>query len=301
MGGILILELNEDTKSLLYFKRVAELEHLTKAAQELFISQSQLSRIISALEDQYGVKFFDRVGKGIKLNACGKEYYEYILELFRNNDLLRKNLVALNAKVQSKIVITSNASAYMPMFLKMLITSGHDLNFFHMSSKSHNCVRSLLQGNSDFSICCPMIDNINLITLHLCRERAIVLYPEGHWLENYRSVSLEQLKNEHFIGQDMGYASRDSQDIYFKAYGFQPNYIVETNDSSMIPQCVNAGIGIAIVPRSAYIKDYMFKYRHVELEDELYGDVGLSWKKDRELSEKDNIFINLVQQYFSSR
>ena len=294
------MEFNEDAKSMLCFKRVAELEHLTKAAQELFISQSQLSRTIANLEDQYGVKFFDRVGKGIKLNDCGKAYYEYVLQQFRNNDLFRKNLLALSAKAQSKIVITSNASAYMPAFLKMLVNSGTNLKFLHTSVKRSKCESSLLQGSSDFSICCPMIENINLTTEFLCREGALVIYPEGHWLENYRSVQLEQLAGEPLVGQSIGFASRDSQDKFFISNGFQPNYVVETNDSSLIPRCVNAGIGIAIVPRSAYIKDYIFKYRHVELEDEMYADVGLTYRKDRELSEQDTAFIDLVKNFFSA-
>lgn len=80
--------LNLDTKALLCFKKVAELEHMTKAARALFISQAQLSKIITDLEQQYGVKFFDRSGKGIKLNNCGKLFYQYTLQII---DLVYKS------------------------------------------------------------------------------------------------------------------------------------------------------------------------------------------------------------------
>ena len=54
-----------DLHSLIYFKKVAELQHLTRAAEELRVAQPSLSRTIAGLEAELGVKLFDRVGKGI--------------------------------------------------------------------------------------------------------------------------------------------------------------------------------------------------------------------------------------------
>ena len=51
-----------------YFKKTAELEHITKAAQELHVAQPSLSRTISMLEDELKVKLFNRKGKSIELN-----------------------------------------------------------------------------------------------------------------------------------------------------------------------------------------------------------------------------------------
>ena len=50
-----------ELRHLQYFKRVAELEHLTKAANDLFVSQSHLSHVIIELETELGVQLFDRV------------------------------------------------------------------------------------------------------------------------------------------------------------------------------------------------------------------------------------------------
>ena len=54
-----------------YFKKTAELEHITKAAQELHVAQPSLSRTISMLEDELKVKLFNRKGKSIELNEYG--------------------------------------------------------------------------------------------------------------------------------------------------------------------------------------------------------------------------------------
>jgi DNA-binding transcriptional LysR family regulator len=58
-----------------YFVTVARYEHMSKAALELQISQSSLSKTIARLEEDIGVPLFDRKGKSIKLNLYGQLFY----------------------------------------------------------------------------------------------------------------------------------------------------------------------------------------------------------------------------------
>ena len=61
-----------------YFKTVARTEHITKAAQELHISQPALSVTIARLEEEVGVPLFDRIGRQIRLNAFGKTFLKQV-------------------------------------------------------------------------------------------------------------------------------------------------------------------------------------------------------------------------------
>ena len=60
-----------------YFRVVATLEHITKAANVLHIAQPALSKIIKTLERELGLQLFDRVGKNIVLNENGKILLKY--------------------------------------------------------------------------------------------------------------------------------------------------------------------------------------------------------------------------------
>ena len=89
-----------DINQLLYFQKVAELQHMTKAAEELNISQAALSQAIRSLERELGVQLFERVGRNIALSAYGQVYLSqvsnalvslkrgenYILDLKKKND-----------------------------------------------------------------------------------------------------------------------------------------------------------------------------------------------------------------------
>ena len=60
-----------------YFLEVARRQHITQAAEALNITQPALSKTIARLEDDLGVKLFDREGKGIRLNEYGQTALHY--------------------------------------------------------------------------------------------------------------------------------------------------------------------------------------------------------------------------------
>ncbi len=63
---------------LYYFRKLAQLEHYTKAAKELYITQPSLSDSISSLEQELGIALFQREGRNIKLTKYGREFYQYV-------------------------------------------------------------------------------------------------------------------------------------------------------------------------------------------------------------------------------
>lgn len=62
---------------LYYFVTIAELEHYTRAAEKLKISQSNLSHAIKSMERELGAELFERQGRNVKLNKYGKLFLPY--------------------------------------------------------------------------------------------------------------------------------------------------------------------------------------------------------------------------------
>ena len=60
-----------EIRQLRYFLSVAQTEHLTLSAQNLFVSQSTLSHGLRQLEDELGIQLFERLGRGLKLSQTG--------------------------------------------------------------------------------------------------------------------------------------------------------------------------------------------------------------------------------------
>ena len=63
---------------LYYFRKLAEVQHYTKAAQELYITQPSLSASILSLERDLGIDLFQREGRGVKLTKYGRDFYVHV-------------------------------------------------------------------------------------------------------------------------------------------------------------------------------------------------------------------------------
>ena len=89
---------------LYYFKRLAELQHYTKAAQELSITQPSLSGAIHSLEDELGVDLFHKKGRNIVLTKNGSEFYVYVSsalrELDKGIDIMQERASKLKGKIE---------------------------------------------------------------------------------------------------------------------------------------------------------------------------------------------------------
>ena len=89
---------------LYYFKRLAELQHYTKAAQELSITQPSLSGAIHSLEDELGVDLFHKKGRNIVLTKNGSEFYVYVScalrELDKGVDIMQERASKLKGRIE---------------------------------------------------------------------------------------------------------------------------------------------------------------------------------------------------------
>ncbi len=288
-----------ELRHLQYFKRVAEVEHLTKAANDLFISQSHLSHVMTELENELGVKLFDRVGRGIQLNPCGREFYNDVVKLFYEFDDAKKKAREIYKRQLTQLTIVTNVSTYIPGLLKRNKQDSPSLNIQQYSAKRRRIIRMLLDGYADFAVCCPILTeepDLESILLHM--ERGVIVYPSDHWLKERKSVAFAELKDENFISVGVGYGTRDMQDVYFKEAGINVNSSVETTDTSTIYNFVKDGLGIALAPLTMTKLNTDFHDQFAEIDEAPLATIGLTWRKDHYLSEAGKAFIETTKNFF---
>ena len=143
-------------QSLVYFKTVAELQHYTKAASTLFITQPALSKAIHNLEVELGVTLFQKEGRNVTLTPSGAAFYEYVK---RAVDEINNGIAAVQhrADVERNIIFVSalfsNYTEFLPekiaQFRKMNPTYRFRIEYKYTSI----IVNDVLQGNSELGLC----------------------------------------------------------------------------------------------------------------------------------------------------
>lgn len=289
-----------DWNYIYYFKRVAELEHISKAAEELYISQPQLSRIIAELERFFGAKFFLRSGTGVKLTSSGRIFYQHVLKMIGLIDETKRQVQLVDQNSSEQVSVVTNAGAYMPGLLLLLARSAPQLKIRQYSAPRSTLLSMLRKGSADFALCCPPIQELDFQSAVMLEEIPVVIYPKGHWLESRMQITLTDLKEEPFISVAQGYGARDAVTSAYKSFGLYPNFVIETGDTSSVQRYVQAGMGIAISPKSLIMQDDYFKNHFVEIEEKISPVVAMTWKKNRIFNENDEYFFSTATNYFKT-
>ncbi|MBR2802543.1 MAG: LysR family transcriptional regulator [Erysipelotrichaceae bacterium] len=235
--------------SLYFFKKVAELQHLTKAAEKLFISQPSLSRSISSLEDELGVKLFDRVGKSIVLNDYGRIVLQHAENIFKEEEAIHSEIADFK-KEGSKTV-----------HLSMRAGTQHLAELLYGFARLYPNIKvSTLQGyiekedfeKMDLRIIARNQKETNPHEFLLYSERIMVALPADHPLAFHKTINISELKDQHFVSLKKGNALRDLLDQYCLNAGFEPNIFIECNSAETVRKMLRLGGNISLVPELSW-------------------------------------------------
>lgn len=233
-----------------YFLKTAELESITKAAEALHLTQPSLSRSISSLETDLGVKLFDRVGRNVSLNHYGQIVRTYADRIIIQLKAMENELNDATAKETRTISITmSSASAVLPILISQFNQTSYDTNF---EVKQHTATPDFNNFTTDFNFFSTKapIDNDHTVTL--LKEELLLAIPSSFPQAKQKSVNLADFSNHGFITLQKGKDLRSISDHYCEQAGFIPSIFLESDSPFTIREFINAGIGVAFVPEISW-------------------------------------------------
>ena len=241
-----------DIRDLRFFCLTAEMEHVTKAAEKLGVSQPFLTRVISNLEKDIGLSLFDNVGRKIRLNENGEVFYGHAKKILSDFEELNSEINMLLDKHNRRIRVLSNMSSYSPELVLAFSKKfpNYILSIEYASAK--DILNALTIGEADFAFCTPpLIDDPlkGLKTDLVFCERCSVLLPPGHPLIGKKQITFDDLKGEQLVTSSKGSGLRINLERVFKKFNFRPQIVCESDDMNLIFRSVKEGMGYSIIPR----------------------------------------------------
>ena len=237
---------------------VAESHHFTKAAKQLFVSQSALSQQINKLEDDLGVKLLDRISHPITMTPAGEEFYRYGKKILTDISRLevkmqhyaRDNQGTLHIGVITglgKLPLTdilSHFNTEISPQMQFSLTNCLSKKLCHMLS-NHEIDIAIMAVHADF----PPAEYELLSLQH---EPFLAIFPAGHPLTEKPQISLQALQNENFIFPT---PENVSYDVFMAACiktGFTPNIVTYCNNPGQRIDLVQSGLGISLISASGF-------------------------------------------------
>lgn len=237
-------------QNLLTFVTVIEKESFTKAAEELFISQSAVSLQIKSLEKKYRVKLFDRTNKYIRLTKAGEILYVHAKEIMKQYNKAERLIDDLFFKASGPLYIGSSYT-FGEYVLPEMIAQFKDIypdiipNISIRNSK--RIAEQVLQQEIDIGILEGKVEHTDLAVQSFAQDEMAVIVPATHRLADQDEVEFSELIDETWILREKGSGTREVTDRVFLEHEFHPTAIMEFGSSQVIKEAVQRGLGISII------------------------------------------------------
>ena len=237
-------------KHLAYFKTVAEVEHITRAANQLNIAQPALSKTIRTLEESIGYPLFERKGRNIYLNENGQILYKYVQKIFQEQRLMEQELKTNRHREEKAVTILLKST---PLIVIQLITEFRriypDISV-RLITYNRNTLLSDLQYDFwiDSSIYPPSQEG----SILLLKEPLVLAFSRDSDCRPNEPIALADVSHRDFISLPLATSQGQEFLSICTQSGFSPNVVLQTTDYNTIQEMVANRLGIALVPKYSW-------------------------------------------------
>lgn len=208
-----------DTTSLKYFIAVARTQHMTKAAQQLNITQPALSASIRRLEAETGFQLFERSGRGIQLSQYGRVFLEGVTEV---EAILTKTLQEMEELRRSEHSFVRLCGAYSPVNAKLIDQLLDENINLKADITPDDWEAALMRGSCDVVITFGRPKGKGLEETLLLWHRIVVVCAPNHPLAQSGEVEARDLNNFPFCSTTAAHSIINMATPQLQHYGVTP-------------------------------------------------------------------------------
>lgn len=293
-----------ELRQLRYFVEVAEREHISDAAEHLHVAQSAISRQIANLEEELGASLFERIGRNVKLTPIGRIFLEHTIVALKAIDFAVKQVEEHLDPKKGTIKIgfpTSLASYMLPTVISAFKREYPDVSFQLRQGSYKYLIEAVKNRELNLAFLGPLPQKDELIEpTILFSENISALLPANHPLSKEKSIKLIELRDEDFVLFPEGYILHKVAVDACKSVGFLPRITSEGEDMDALKGLVAAGIGVCLLPESAFYDSTPRFTVKVPIDSPNFRrTVGIISPINRDLAPSEQVFLDFVKTFFS--
>ena len=253
--GDVMRESELDFKLIRFFVVLSEELHFGRAAHRLFITQPPLSKAIKQLEEELGLKLFERDSKHVVLTPVG----EVMLIKAKEILLQARNTVAFANSIASGLTgrIEIGFTAIMlyrglGKVIKRFNSEFPNIEVAFTETVSQRQLELVKGGNLDGGFINSPLAPVGLESFAVCFENYVACIPSDHRLAGSKKITLNALRDETLLvfARDASHAYHDHVRAMCTERGFQPRIRQFSGQILTLVAMVAAGFGITIVPEA---------------------------------------------------
>jgi DNA-binding transcriptional LysR family regulator len=245
-----------ELRDLRYFVAIAQHGTVSRAAEQLHVSQPALSEQIRKLEDELGAALFTRTSRGVLLTDAGEALLPHARTVLAQADAAVESVQMVAHGLVGTLTlgfIDSAALAILPPLIHHFTDRYPNVKLRLRESGTRQQLEAIEQSEIDVGIVRGPVWNAGIAGRRIATESLRLALPAQHRLAREAIVRIADLNEDGFImyPHERGAALAEETLRLCHAAGFDPRVVQEANEIYTICGMVAAGLGVAVVPDSA--------------------------------------------------
>lgn len=282
-----------------YFNAVCQSKNVTKAANELHVSQPSISNAIRDLEDELGVQLFYRIKMRLTLTHEGEFFLRESSQLLSAADRLMQQMKDLGGK-RNLVRIGIPPMIGTMIFPQMLISFRKNFPNIKVEVEEYgslSCMDYVLDESLDLAIIITnAVDSNKLNVLPILETELLFCIDKRHPLAKKKTVGIEDFKDEPLVLLPAGSYNRAQAEEIYNRNGLIPNVLLHSSQLYTIERLLQSGAAAAFLFKEFALNTAGIAGLTVSPSMPAIN-IGVVWKKDKLLFADVIRFIDFAKRY----
>ncbi len=241
--------MNYTLHQLQIFLKISELQSITKASEELHLTQPAVSIQLKNFQDQFPIPLTEVVGRRLFVTDFGKEIAQAAEKILNQVQEINYRTMAFQGRLSGrlKISVVSTGKYVMPFFMSDFMRENPGVDLIMDVTNKTKVVRSLEKNEVDFALVSVLPDKLNVKGVELMPNK--LFYVSSYHRKFPKTPTKRSLfEKVPLIYREPGSATRNAMESFIESNNFSVNKTMELTSNEAVKQAVISGLGCSIMP-----------------------------------------------------
>lgn len=231
------------------FYKVYETQSITKAAEELHLTQPAVSIQLKKLQDQFEIPLVEVIGRQLYITDFGKEIAEATEKILLESESIRHKTLAYKGQLfgKLKVLSVSTGKYVMPYFLTDFLNKNKGVELVMDVTNKSKVVESLEKNEVDFALVSILPEHLNTNQVELMENKLFLVGNEDFKSRN-KKHNVSVLEKLPLIFRESGSGTRQTMERFINKNNLTVSKTMELTSNEAVKQAVLAGLGCSLMP-----------------------------------------------------
>ena len=241
--------MNYTLHQLQVFAKVVQLKSITKASEELHMTQPAVSIQLKNFQDQFEIPLTEVVGRQLYVTDFGMEVYKMSERIINEVYAINYKTMAYKGYLTGRLVISvvSTGKYVMPYFLSDFINKNQGVDLIMDVTNKSRVINSLQNNEVDFALVSVLPEGLK-VNDEVLLENELYLVGNRSHKKVTKPITKSEINEMPLIFREEGSGTRFVMEQYFKKHNIQVRKKMELTSNEAVKQAVIAGLGNSVMP-----------------------------------------------------